>query len=50
MRSTLYGVTTVDMASLIAVAVTLVAVATIDSYLPARRSAKIDPVIALRQE
>ncbi len=50
MRSTLYGVATVDAASLIAVAVTLVAVAVLASYLPARRSAKVDPMIALRQE
>lgn len=50
MRSTLYGVATVDIASLIAVAVTLVAVAILASYLPAQRSATIDPMIALRQE
>jgi putative ABC transport system permease protein len=50
MRSTLYGVATVDVASLIAVALTLVAVAIVASYLPARHSAKIDPMIAIRQE
>jgi putative ABC transport system permease protein len=50
MRSTLYGVATVDIASLIGVAVTLVAVAILASYLPAQRSAMIDPMVALRQE
>ena len=50
MRSTLYGVASVDIASLIGVIVMLVAVALLASYLPARRSAKIDPMVALRQE
>jgi len=50
MRSTLYGVATIDVASLAAVGVTLFAVAVLASYLPARRSAKVDPMIALRQE
>jgi putative ABC transport system permease protein len=50
MSSTLYGVATVDTASLIAVAVTLLAVAVLASYLPARRSAKVDPMVALRQD
>ncbi len=50
MRATLYGVATIDAASLIAVAVTLLAVAVFASYVPARRSAKVDPMIALRQE
>jgi hypothetical protein len=40
MRSTLYGVATVDVASLTAVAVTLLAFAVLASYLPARRSAE----------
>jgi putative ABC transport system permease protein len=50
MSSTLYGVATVDTASLIAVAVTLLAVAVLASYMPARRSAKVDPMVALRQD
>jgi putative ABC transport system permease protein len=50
MRSTLYGVATVDFVSLASVGVTLLAVAVLASYLPARRSAKVDPMIALRQE
>ena len=50
MRTTLYGVATVDAASLIAVTVVLLVVASLASYLPARRSAQVDPMIALRQE
>jgi predicted permease len=50
MRSTLYGVATVDVASLAAVGSALLALAVLASYLPARRSAKVDPMIALRQE
>ena len=50
MRATLYGVATIDVGSLIAVAVTLLAVAVLASYVPARRSAKVDPMVALRQE
>ncbi len=50
MHSTLYGVATVDVGSLIAVAVTLLVVAMLASYVPARRSAKVDPMVALRQE
>jgi putative ABC transport system permease protein len=50
MSSTLYGVNTVDVTSLSAVAFMLLAAAVIASYLPARHSARIDPMIALRQQ
>jgi putative ABC transport system permease protein len=50
LRSTLYGIGTVDLASFSAVACLLLAAAVIASYVPARRSAKVDPMIALRQE
>jgi putative ABC transport system permease protein len=50
MRSTLYGVKFIDPASFALVAGALLAVAMIASYVPARRSAKVDPMIALRQE
>jgi putative ABC transport system permease protein len=50
MRSTLYGVAGVDYASLSAVAVLLLSVGAIASWLPARRTAQVDPVIALRDE
>jgi putative ABC transport system permease protein len=50
MRTTLYGIGTIDLASFSAVAFVLLAAAMIASYVPARRSAKVDPMIALRQE
>jgi putative ABC transport system permease protein len=50
MRSTLYGVQTFDLQSFVAVAAVLVIAAVIASYVPARRSAKVDPMVALRYE
>lgn len=50
MRSTLYGVGAIDYASTILVALTLLAIALFACWLPARRSANIDPVTALRDE
>jgi putative ABC transport system permease protein len=50
MHSTLYGVNAIDSASFAIVAALLLAVAIIASYLPARRSAKVDPMVALRSE
>lgn len=50
MRSTLYGIQTVDAGSFAAVTLLLVAVAFAASYVPARRSARVDPMVALRQE
>jgi len=50
MRSTLYGIEVVDLRSLAAVSVVLLMAALIASYVPARRSAKIDPMVALRSE
>ena len=50
MRSTLYGVQMVDAGSLIAVAGLLFAVAVLACWIPARRSAGIDPMRALRAE
>ncbi len=50
MHSTLYGVNTIDGGSFVIVAALLLTVAMIASYLPARRSAKVDPMVALRSE
>lgn len=50
MHSVLYGVRTVDAVSFIVVATVLLAVAFLASYLPARRSAKVDPMLILRSE
>lgn len=50
MQSTLYGVHTIDFVSLSAVAVLLLSVAVLACWVPARRSAGIDPIRVLRQE
>jgi putative ABC transport system permease protein len=48
--SLLYGVGAVDPVTYAASALVLVAVASVASYLPARRATRIDPVRALRQD
>jgi putative ABC transport system permease protein len=50
MRSLLYGVGPSDPATYAAVALLLLGVALLASYLPARRAARIDPIVALRQD
>jgi putative ABC transport system permease protein len=50
MRSLLYGVGPNDPATLLIVAAILAAVAAIASYVPARRAARVDPLVALRAE
>ncbi len=49
-RSQLYGITPADPASVITATLSLTLVALAASYLPARRAARLDPMIALREE
>ena len=46
----LYGVQATDMLTFATVAAVLVGVASLASYLPARRAARVDPVIAMRAD
>jgi putative ABC transport system permease protein len=50
MTGLLYDVRPLDPAVLGAVSLLLAGVALLASYLPARRAAKIDPIVALRCE
>jgi ABC-type antimicrobial peptide transport system permease subunit len=49
MASLLYGVRPHDPAVFLIVPLLLLAVATLASYLPARRATKVNPMIALRE-
>ena len=49
-RGLLFGVRSWDAATLASVSVVLAAFALLASYIPARRAAKVDPVVALRYE
>lgn len=46
----LYGVRPADPATLLAVLMTVAAVAFVASYFPARRATKVEPIAALRYE
>jgi putative ABC transport system permease protein len=50
LRGLLYGVTASDPTVLTAVPLVLAAVALLASLAPARRAARVDPVIAMRAE
>jgi putative ABC transport system permease protein len=50
MSGLLFGVRSFDLATFAAMAATLIAVALLACYIPARRAAKVDPLIALRYE
>jgi putative ABC transport system permease protein len=50
LSSLLYEVRPTDLATSLAVAAVLAAVALLASYLPARRAASVDPMVALRYE
>ncbi len=50
LASQLYGVTPFDATTYAAAGAVLVAVALLAAWLPARRAARVDPMVALRQE
>jgi putative ABC transport system permease protein len=50
MKTLLFGVSSTDPLTFAAVAILLMAVALLACWIPARRAAKVDPMIALRSE
>jgi putative ABC transport system permease protein len=50
LASLLYGVGTNDLSTYAAVVLLLGGAASLASYIPARRAARVDPIVALRAE
>jgi ABC-type antimicrobial peptide transport system permease subunit len=49
-ESLLFGMSPSDPATLVGATIILLGVAVLAGYLPARRAAKVDPIVALRHE
>jgi ABC-type antimicrobial peptide transport system permease subunit len=50
LTSMLFGLTPLDPPTFVGVSLAFAAIATIASYVPARRAATVDPLVALRSE
>jgi ABC-type antimicrobial peptide transport system permease subunit len=50
LKSLLYGVHSADFEVFVAVSLLLVFVASVASYIPARRASKVDPIVTLRDQ
>lgn len=50
LQSMLFGVAPLDPTTFVAVSLTFAGVATLASYVPARRATKVDPIVALRRD
>jgi putative ABC transport system permease protein len=50
MSSLLFGISATDRLTFVTVSLLLGSIALFASYIPARRAAKVDPMVALRHE